>query len=58
MHDYPRVKSKTSSYRTLYSLSKPLLPMLYKLFPNHVLAKMEIGRMLLAVDGKCVHSHS
>jgi uncharacterized protein YbjT (DUF2867 family) len=42
-------RSKTASYRLLYGLSKPLLPVLRRLFPNSVLTTEIIGQAMLAV---------
>jgi|ERR1700678_2704654 uncharacterized protein YbjT (DUF2867 family) len=41
------IQSKTKSYRTFYSVSKPVLPVLRRLFPNHVLTTEEIGLAML-----------
>jgi uncharacterized protein YbjT (DUF2867 family) len=41
--------SKTASYRILYSLTKPLLPVLRWTFPGYVLTTEQIGRAMLAV---------
>src|ERR1700721_70324 len=42
-------RSKTASYRVLYTLSRPLLPLLRRAFPNQVLTTDEIGRAMLIV---------
>ena len=42
-------RSKTVSYRVLYTLTKPLLPVLRWVFPNYVLTTEQIGRAMLAV---------
>jgi uncharacterized protein YbjT (DUF2867 family) len=42
-------RSKTASYRVLYTLTKPLLPVLRWAFPNYVLTTEQIGRAMLAV---------
>ena len=42
-------QSKTPAYRILYSLTKPLFPLLRRLFPKYVLTTEEIGRAMLAV---------
>jgi uncharacterized protein YbjT (DUF2867 family) len=48
------VRSKTTSYRVFYSLSKPLLPLLRLAFPNHVLTTEQIARaMLIAARRGC-----
>lgn len=43
------IRSKTGSYRILYTLTKPLLPLLHRAFPNYVLTTAEIGRAMLSV---------
>ena len=43
------IQSKTKSYRVFYKIGKPLLPLLRKIFPNHVLTTKEIGRAMLIV---------
>jgi len=40
-------RSKTASYRLLYDLTQPLLPLLRKLFPNAILTTAELGRAML-----------
>jgi uncharacterized protein YbjT (DUF2867 family) len=42
-------RSKTASYRILYTLTQPLLPVLRWVFPNYVLTTEQIGRAMLAV---------
>jgi len=42
-------RSKTTSYRVLYTLSRPLLPLLRRAFPNQVLTTDEIGQAMLIV---------
>jgi uncharacterized protein YbjT (DUF2867 family) len=42
-------RSKTTSYRILYALSRPVLPLLRWAFPNQVLTTDEIGRAMLIV---------
>jgi uncharacterized protein YbjT (DUF2867 family) len=42
-------KSKTAIYRVVYTLTKPLLPVLHAALPNHVLTTEQIGRAMLAV---------
>jgi uncharacterized protein YbjT (DUF2867 family) len=42
-------KSKTAWYRFFYSISKPLLPVVRRTFPNYVLTTAEIGQAMLAV---------
>jgi uncharacterized protein YbjT (DUF2867 family) len=43
------IRSRTTSYRVFYLLGKPLLPLLRRMFPNHVLSTRDIGRAMLAV---------
>jgi uncharacterized protein YbjT (DUF2867 family) len=43
------VRSKTASYRVLYLLAKPLLPLLRWSFPNSVLTTDQIGLAMLVV---------
>src|ERR1700677_4193857 len=43
------IRSRTQSYRVLYKVTKPLLPLLRAGFPNHVLTTKQIGRAMLAV---------
>jgi len=43
------VRSKTHAYRVFYAMTKPLLPLLRLMFPNHVLTTEEIGRAMLTV---------
>jgi uncharacterized protein YbjT (DUF2867 family) len=42
-------RSKTTSYRVLYTLTRPLLPLLLRAFPNQVLTTDEIGHAMLLV---------
>ena len=43
------IKSKTYSYRVLYGLTRPLLPLLHWALPRHVLTTREIGLAMLRV---------
>lgn len=43
------VRSKTVSYRLIYTLSRPLLPVLRWAFPSAILTTEEIGRAMLMV---------
>ncbi|RDS86042.1 epimerase [Dyella psychrodurans] len=43
------IRSKTASYQTFYSLSKPFLKPLRALFPNTILSTEIMGRAMLAV---------
>jgi uncharacterized protein YbjT (DUF2867 family) len=41
------IKSKTRSYRILYSVLSPFLPMLRAAFPNHIVSTAQVGRAML-----------
>jgi uncharacterized protein YbjT (DUF2867 family) len=43
------IRSKTASYRVLYALIKPLLPLLRWAMPNQILTTREMGQAMLAV---------
>jgi uncharacterized protein YbjT (DUF2867 family) len=43
------VRSRTASYRLLYNLTKPMLPLLQWAFPDFILTTEQIGRAMLAV---------
>ncbi len=43
------IKSKTPSYRVLYGLARPLMPLLRRAFPSYVLSTRDIGRAMLSV---------
>jgi uncharacterized protein YbjT (DUF2867 family) len=43
------IRSKTTAYRVLYTLAKPLLPVLRWAFPNSILTTGQIGRAMLEV---------
>jgi uncharacterized protein YbjT (DUF2867 family) len=45
-------RSKTTAYRVGYSIMKPVLPLLRRLFPRQVLTTEEIGRAMI----KAAHS--
>jgi uncharacterized protein YbjT (DUF2867 family) len=42
-------RSKTTSYRVLYALTTPLMPVLRWIFPDQILTTEQIGRAMLAV---------
>ncbi len=42
-------RSKTPAYRVAYSLTKPLLPLLRRLFPRYILTTEEIGHAMIHV---------
>ena len=41
-------RSKTSAYRTLYAVTKPLLPVLRRLLPKYIITTEEIARAMIA----------
>jgi hypothetical protein len=41
------IKAKTRATRIFYTISKPLLPLLRRLFPNQILTTEDIGRAML-----------
>jgi len=41
------IQSKTASYRLLYRLTGPVLPLLRRIFPNQILTTGQIGRAML-----------
>jgi len=43
------IESRTPLYRKIYAVSRPLFPMLRRIFPNHVLTTRQIGRAMLNV---------
>lgn len=43
------IKSKTAAYRIFYSLAKPILPLLRRALPRHVLTTRQVGQAMLAV---------
>jgi hypothetical protein len=43
------VKSKTKLYQFFYATLGPLLPMMYKVFPQYVTTTEQIGRAMLTV---------
>jgi hypothetical protein len=43
------VRSRRGSYRVLYSLTKPLLPLLHRTFPKYILTIAEIDRLILLI---------
>jgi len=45
----PGIRSKTRSYRVLYGLSGPFLPLFKALFPGYVTTTEEVGRAMLEV---------
>ena len=43
------ITSKTKSYRIVYAISTPILPMLKAIFPRHIATTEEVGRAMLNV---------
>lgn len=43
------IKSRTTSYRVLYTIMSPLVPLIRRLFPNSVTTTERVGRAMLAV---------
>jgi len=43
------IKSKTRSYRILYSITRPLLPVLRALFPGSMTTTEQVGRAMIKV---------
>jgi uncharacterized protein YbjT (DUF2867 family) len=43
------IQSRTTLYRVLYSLTKPLLPLLRRALPGYILTTEQIGRAMLTV---------
>ena len=41
------IKSKTASYRIFYAWTKPLLPLLRRAFPGHILTTRQIAKAML-----------
>jgi uncharacterized protein YbjT (DUF2867 family) len=43
------VRSRTTAYRVLYGLLKPILPLLRRAFPGYILTTEQLGKAMLAV---------
>lgn len=43
------IRSRTTMYRVLYSLTKPLLPLLRRALPGYILTTEQLGRAMLTV---------
>jgi uncharacterized protein YbjT (DUF2867 family) len=43
------VRSKTALYQSIYSATRPVLPLLQRLFPNSIVTTEQVGRAMLAV---------
>ena len=41
--------SRTTAYRILYAITKPLLPLLLKFFPAYIVTTEELGRAMLRI---------
>ena len=46
------IESKTRSYRLFYAVTRPLFPLVRRMFPRRVLSTQEIGRAMLIVARK------
>jgi hypothetical protein len=44
------IRSRTAAYRVLYTLMKPLLPVLRRTFPDSILTTAQIGLAMLEVS--------
>jgi uncharacterized protein YbjT (DUF2867 family) len=51
------VTSKTPGYRFFYAIAGPLLPLLRRAFPNHILTTQEIGLAMLSVTRQGYPKH-
>jgi uncharacterized protein YbjT (DUF2867 family) len=45
------IQAKTASVRMFYSLTRPILPLLRRMFPAHILSTAQIGRAMLIAAG-------
>ncbi len=43
------IKSKTTSYRVLYSLTRPLLPLFVRFLPRYMTTTEQIGRAMISI---------
>jgi uncharacterized protein YbjT (DUF2867 family) len=43
------VRSKTALYQTIYSLTRPVLPLVQRMFPNAIVTTEQVARAMLAV---------
>ncbi len=50
-------RSRTKLYRILYNLTKPLLPVLRRLFPNQILTTAQIARAMLNLTRRPYPKH-
>ncbi len=44
------IRSKTPLYQFFYTLTKPVMPILRRMFPNQILSTRDVGRAMLAVS--------
>ena len=42
-------RSRTAAYRVLYTITKPLVPLIHRLWPNQILTTEQFGRAMLFV---------
>jgi len=42
-------RSKTAAYRAAYIVTKPLLPLLRRFFPDYIVTTEELGRAMIRV---------
>jgi hypothetical protein len=42
-------RSRTAAYRVLYTITKPLVPLIRRLWPNQILTTEQFGRAMLFV---------
>jgi hypothetical protein len=43
------IESKTAVYQSVYSVMRPVMPLLQRMFPKHVTTTEQMGRAMLAV---------
>ena len=43
------IQSRTPLYRLIYAVTRPLFPVLRRIFPNHILTTRQIGRAMINV---------
>ena len=43
------IKSKTSWYRALYAITRPVYPLLKALFPKYMITTQQLGRAMISV---------
>lgn len=46
------IRSKTQLYRVFYAIAKPILPLLHRIFPNHIVTTRELGQAMLILAKK------